>query len=206
MTWLLMRTGRFDEAESIAVAAMDVVEPRMRGGTPDEYATWGGLAMEAAAAAARNNRPAEAKELRTAATRAGKVLGKAHQNLLRHWSTLGPVTIAIKELEDSMIIGDARKVVRAAERDKVLQPAAWRHLGSPSSNDQNRYYLDLAGAYAQTGDPSAAMRELVQLDARAPEWFRHQTSAARTLEKIIAKQRILTTEMRTVGSHLGILS
>ncbi|MCK1823826.1 hypothetical protein MTQ10_30705 [Streptomyces sp. XM83C] len=55
---------RLDEAEQVAARSMDSVEPKITGAEPDHYAVWGGLAMEAAAAAARNNRPDEAKEYR----------------------------------------------------------------------------------------------------------------------------------------------
>lgn len=206
MCWLLMRTGRFNEAEDIAVLTMDLVEPRMRGATPDEYATWGGLAMEAAAAAARNNRPDEAKSLRRAASTAGRAVGATHKNLLRHWSRFGPVTVAIKELEDSMLIGDARAVVRKSAEEHMLQPKAWKRLGGPSSNDGNRHQLDLARAYVQTGDLSAGLDELSRLDETSPEWFRHQAHAALTFEELIQKRRTTTTQMRSVGAHLGFSS
>ncbi|WP_234016830.1 helix-turn-helix domain-containing protein [Streptomyces sp. LaPpAH-108] len=40
MCWLLVRTERFDEAEDIAVATMDAVEPKIMGASDDQYATW----------------------------------------------------------------------------------------------------------------------------------------------------------------------
>ncbi|WP_046506051.1 helix-turn-helix domain-containing protein [Streptomyces odonnellii] len=206
MCWLLMRTDRFDEAEDIAVASMDVVEPKIKGATANQYSTWGGLAMEAAAAAARNNRPDEAEELRKAAGTAAKAVGVSHRNVLRFWSLFGPVTAAMKELEDSMIAGDARAVVRQSSDREELQAKAWTRLGKPSSNDGNRYHLDLARAQVRTGDPSAAMEELVRLDRLAPEWFRHQSSAAITFEEVTRKRRTLTTEMREVGAHLGVFA
>ncbi|MFE5159090.1 helix-turn-helix domain-containing protein [Streptomyces sp. NPDC056697] len=204
MCWLLMRTTRFDEAERIAAESMDVVEPRIKGATEDEYATWGGLAMEAAAAAARNHRVDEAKEYRKAAATAGKAVGRAHRNLLRHWSIFGPVTVAMKELEDSMIVGDARTVLRRVSDEEVFKPKAWERLGGASTNDTHRYRLDVARARVRTGDASGAMEVLAKLDAEAPEWFRHQHSAVDTFHEVTKKRRTLTTEMRAVGSHLGV--
>lgn len=206
MCWLLVRTERFDEAEDIAVATMDIVEPKIMGGTADQYSTWGGLAMEAAAAAVRNNRPKEAKALRKAAGTAAEAVGRTHKNLLRHWSMFGPVTAAMKELEDFMIAGDARTVVRKSRDEPTLQEKQWKRLGGPSTNDGNRYRLDLARAYVRTGDPTLAMEELSHLDEIAPEWFRHQSSAAVTFEEITKKRRTLTTEMREVGAHLGVFA
>ncbi|MFE4664621.1 transcriptional regulator [Streptomyces sp. NPDC056716] len=206
MCWLLIRSQRFDEAEDIAVASMDAVEPKIMGATADQYATWGGLAMEAAAAAVRNNRPEEARALRRAASTAAQAVGKGHKNLLRHWSRFGPVTVAMKELEDHMITGDARSVIRKSKADEALQEKHWPRLGGPSTNDGHRYRLDLARAYVRTGDATAAMEELTHLDEAAPEWFRHQASAAITFEEITKKRRTLTTDMREVGSHLGIFT
>ncbi|MEN8652888.1 helix-turn-helix domain-containing protein [Streptomyces sp. 21So2-11] len=206
MCWMLMRTERFDEAEDIAVATMDLVEPKIKGATEDQYATWGGLAMEAAAAAARNNRPREAKALRKAAGTAAKAVGVTHKNLLRHWSMFGPVTASMKELEDLMVAGDARTVVRKSTEEENLQGKTWKRLGGPSTNDGNRYHLDLARAQVRTGDPTAAMEELARLDEIAPEWFRHQSSAAITFEEITKRRRTLTTEMREVGAHLGVFA
>ncbi|MGP3928037.1 helix-turn-helix domain-containing protein [Streptomyces sp. 8N616] len=206
MCWLLMRTDRLDEAEDIAVTAMDLVEPKIKGASPDEYATWGGLAMEAAAAAARNNRPDEARALRKMAGTAAKAVGTAHRNLFRHWSLFGPVTAAMKELEDAMVVGDARMVVRKSGEEEALQPKAWKRLGHPSTNDGNRYHLDLARARVRTGDPSAAMEELTRLDKIAPEWFRHQASAVVTFNEVTEKRRTLSTEMREVGAHLGVFA
>jgi transcriptional regulator with XRE-family HTH domain len=206
MCWLLLRTERFDEAEDIAVTTMDLVEPRINGASPDQYATWGGLAMEAAAAAARNNRPEEAKALRRSVATAAEAIGSTHKNLLRHWSRFGPVTAAMKVLEDHMIEGDARSVVRKAREEKLLHEKTWKRLGGPSTNDGNRYRLDLARAQVRTGDATGAMEELARLDTVAPEWFRHQAGAALTFEEITKKRRTLTTEMREVGAHLGFFS
>ncbi|MFE7464897.1 helix-turn-helix domain-containing protein [Streptomyces sp. NPDC057499] len=206
MCWTLIRTERFDEAEDIAIAAMDIVEPRIMGATPDEYATWGGLAMEAAAAAVRNNRPEEAKALRKAAATAAKAVGKTHKNILRHWSMFGPVTVTMKELEDYMIAGDARSVVRKAREEEALQEKSWQRLGGPSTNDGNRYRLDVARARVRSGDPTAAMEDLSALATAAPEWFRHQASAAITFEEVVKKRRTLTAEMREVGAHLGVFA
>ncbi|MFJ3220773.1 helix-turn-helix domain-containing protein [Kitasatospora sp. NPDC086801] len=206
MCWLLVRQGRLEEAERIAAQSMDVVEPKITGAEPDHYAVWGGLAMEAAAAAARNNRPDEAKEYRRAARVAATAVGTAHRNVSRHWSVFGPVTAAIKALEDSMVVGDARAVVRKAGEEVELSPKAWKRLGRPSTNDGNRFTLDMARAHTRTGDLSAAMDELTRAREAAPEWLRHQNSAAETMQEILSKRkRTLTSDMREMAGYLGVV-
>jgi transcriptional regulator with XRE-family HTH domain len=206
MCWLLVRQGRLDEAEKIAAQSMDVVEPKITGAEPDRYAVWGGLAMEAAAAAARNNRPDQAKEYRKAAKVAATAVGTAHRNISRHWSVFGPVTAAMKALEDSMVVGDARTVVRKAGEQEELAPAAWKRLGRPSTNDGNRFTLDMACAHTRTGDLSAAMEELARAREAAPQWMRHQSMAAETMQEILGKRkRTLTGEMREMAAYLGVV-
>ena len=74
----------------------------------------------------------------------------------------------MKELEDSMVVGDSGAVVRKAAEEEALQPSSWRRLGKPSTNDGNRYRLDIARARVRTGDPTGAMDELARLDDVAP--------------------------------------
>ncbi|MGW1184541.1 hypothetical protein ACWD7Y_12495 [Streptomyces drozdowiczii] len=158
-----------------------------------------------AARGAIEDAKAAGNNLKAAGT-AAKAVGKTHKNLLRHWSMFGPVTAAMKELEDFMIEGDAASVIRKSKEEATLQEKHWKQLGGPSTNDGNRYRLDLARAMVRTGDATAAMEELSHLDEIAPEWFRHQSSAAITFEEITKKRRTLTTDMREVGAHLGVFA
>ncbi|MFI1357095.1 helix-turn-helix domain-containing protein [Streptomyces sp. NPDC020898] len=206
LCFVLLRTGRFDEAEAVAVDAMDLVEPRITGADPDRYAVWGTMAMEAAAAAIRNNRPQEARDYRRAASVAAAAIGHEYQYGLPGTNSFGPVTAAMKSLEDAMIIGDARAVARRAEEEEALSPRAWKRLGSPGKNNRNRFALDVARAHVRTGDSARAEEELVRLCRVAPNWLDQQNMAAYTWEEVAAKRkRTLTPEMREVGRHLGVI-
>jgi transcriptional regulator with XRE-family HTH domain len=206
MCWLLLRQGRFDEAERVAAESMDVVEPKITKAEPDHYAVWGGLAMEAAAAAVRNNRPEEAKEYRKAARVAATAVGANHRNMSRHWTVFGPVTAAMKALEDFAVVGDVRAVVRKADEEEALSPKVWQRLGGPSVIDGHRFSLEVARAHSRTGDLSAAMEDLSQVRGVAPEWLRHQSMAAETMEEILKKRkRTLTAEMRDMAAYLGVV-
>lgn len=206
LCWTLLRTGRFDEAERIASEAMDLVEPKIRKAEPRHYVAWGGLAMEAAAAAVRNNRPQEARDYRHAAAVAATAVGRTPENSLSHWPAFGVVMAALKALEDAMIVGDARSVVRRASEEEALSPKAWSRLGRPHPNDGHRFSLDVARAHVRTGDPQAGMDELKRLYDSAPEWLRHQQAAASTMEEILStRKRTLTGDMREVAAHLGVV-
>lgn len=205
LCFVLLRTGRFDEAEKAAVEAMDLVEPKIRDADPVRYSVWGRAAAEAAAAAIRNNRPQEAQEYRRAVAVAAASLGRQHE-YDQPGLSFGPVTAAMKSLEDVMILGDARTVVRRAGEDEALSPKAWKEMGAPGRNDRNRFALDVARARAMTGDLSGAVEELMQLYRRAPNWLSHQNSAAYAWEDIASKRkRSLTPDMRELGRHLGVI-
>ncbi|OKI45502.1 hypothetical protein AMK15_36135 [Streptomyces sp. MJM1172] len=79
-------------------------------------------------------------------------------------------------------------------------------MGRPSTNDGNRFTLDVARAHTRTGDLSAAMDELTRARSAAPEWMRHQNMAAETMQEILGKRkRTLTTEMHEMASYLGVV-
>jgi hypothetical protein len=61
--WLLVRQGRLDEAERVSLATAEVVEPRISRASRKDLGAWGKLLVHASAAAARNNRPQEAREI-----------------------------------------------------------------------------------------------------------------------------------------------
>lgn len=206
LCFVLLRTGRFDEAEDAAVQAMDLVEPKLMTSDATRYAVWGAVAMEAAAAAIRNNRPQEAKEYRRAVSVAAASIGHQHQHAYEPSGAFGPVTAAMKSVEDALIIGDARTVVRRAEDDEALSPKAWKRLGAPGKNDRKRFALDVTRAHARTGDTTRAGEDLHRLYRTAPEWLLHQKAAVDAWQEIASKRkRSLPAEMREVGRHLGII-
>lgn len=206
MCWLLLRQGRLDEAEQLAARTADLIEPRLSRATPDECAAWGWLALRAAAAAGRNNRPQEARHYHRMANTAAAAVGREHTgSFFRHWTTFGPLTVGMKDVEDAMILGDARTVVRKSSQD-AMSPKAWKNTGRPSDDNWNRHRMDVARAQARTGDLTAAMDELAGVRRASPEWLRHQRMAAETMQEILKKRkRTLTAEMREMTAYLGVV-
>jgi transcriptional regulator with XRE-family HTH domain len=207
MCWLLLRQGRFDEAEQLAATTADQIEPALSKASPDECAAWGWLMLRASAAAMRNNRPSEAREYHRVANAAAAAVGQEHTgSYFRHWTTFGPVTVGMKQVEDAMILGDSRAVVRLSAEDNTLSPKAWKQLGRPSDDNWNRHRLDVARAYARTRDLTGAMDELKQVRRNSPEWIKHQAMAAETMEEILRRRkRTLTSDMREMAAYLGVL-
>ena len=204
--WLLIRQGRLDEAEHLAAATADKVEPHLSKASPDEWSAWGQLMLRASSAAVRNNRPEEAGGYQRAANMAAAAVGQEHTgSYYRHWTTFGPVTVGMKNVEYSMIVGDSRSVVRLAAEDSI-SPKAWKRLGRPSDDNWNRHRLDVSLAHTRTGDLSAAMDELKGVRRNSPTWLKHQAMAAQTMRELLGKRkRTLTRDMREMAAYLGVV-
>ncbi|MFE2922919.1 hypothetical protein [Streptomyces goshikiensis] len=142
---------------------------------------------------------------RVANTAASAVGREYTGSFFRHWTTFGPLTVGMKGVEDDMIVGDARAVVRKSGED-AMSPKAWKTAGRPSGENWNRHRLDVARAHARTNDLSAAMDELTGVRRASPEWLRHQRMAAETMQEILKKhKRTLTAEMRDMASYLAVV-
>ncbi|WP_116247717.1 helix-turn-helix domain-containing protein [Nocardiopsis sp. FIRDI 009] len=196
--WILLRQGRLDEAEQIAASTADEVEPRLSSATREELAAWGWLLLRASAAAARNNRPAEAREFARLAATAGGAVGAEVTDHLRGWGTFGPLTVRLKAIENQMVADRPDQVLAMADR----LPAG---VGRSTSDNWNRHRLDVACAHAALRQGTEATTVLVGLRRQAPEWLRHQRLAARTLRDVLAlRKRSLTRDQRELAAFLAV--
>ncbi|CAL9361677.1 hypothetical protein SUDANB120_00678 [Streptomyces sp. enrichment culture] len=204
MAWLLLRQDRFDEAEHLAAATADEIEPRMSSAQPGELALWGELLQRVASAAIRNNRGDVAKQARRMTKTAASALDREHVNFREHWTTFGPVTAEAKAIEDLSLIGDFRGVISRADEGPVGAKALAK-LGRPSANNWDRHRLDVARAHARLGSHQDAMEELCTIKRSSPEWLRHQAMARYIMTDILeSRKRTLTQEMRDMASHLDL--
>ncbi len=202
--WLLLRQGRFDECSAVAIATAEGFEPKMSEVEANRVVVWGELWMAVAAASIRDNRPADAKHARKMVDRAAAGMAREVHDFPSHWGNFGPVTAAIKKLEDRAIVGDVRGVL-ARLNDDVLNPKALKKVGMPSGSDWERHRLDVASAYAAVGSHVEATEELTTAMTSRPEWIKHQTLAREIMVDILgSRKRTLTQEMRTLAAHLEV--
>ncbi|MDA8372628.1 MAG: helix-turn-helix transcriptional regulator [Nocardiopsaceae bacterium] len=189
--WVLLRQGRMDEAEELSTATADQVEPRMSKASAEELAAWGWLLLRASAAAARNNRPDEAREAIRLARTAGAALGDEVTHRLRGWVSFGPITVELKAIENEAI---------ADRPDRVLAMSAPLAQGSSTSDNWNRHMLDVAKAYSRMRQDAEATQVLAQLAATSPQWLSHQRMAEETFAEIRGRRkRALTTDQRKLA-------
>lgn len=194
--WTLVRQGRFDEAEQLTAATADEVEPRISRASRHELGAWGRLLRRSSSAAARNNRPAEAREMLRLARTAAAALGGATDAQLPRGG-FGQVSVALQAIENHMVARHPHRVLGLASRipaTVVSDSDGWR-----------RHLLTVAQAHVvlrHDGDP---LEILDGLHARRPEWLRHQRAAADVFRDARAlRKRPLTGQQRALGQFLGV--
>src|SRR5262249_44307833 len=195
LCWLLLREGRLDEAEELAVVTADAVEPSFRRDPPDRRGTWGGWRLRAAAAAVRNTRADRAWEMLDAADAAATrtaAAGPVRTPAPATVGTFGTGTVAMKRVETAVIAGDT---TRALELAAAVPPE-----DRPTSNNRNRHLLDVAYSQVDLRLYGEAAATLQQVRHDAPSWLRHQRYARDIVEQLLAARR------RAIGDELAQLA
>ncbi|MEV8480238.1 helix-turn-helix transcriptional regulator [Streptomyces sp. NPDC051173] len=208
MSWLLLRQGRFDDAERAAIETADHLEPRISKAPPERLAVWGWLALQAAAAAVRNNRPDDSAEARRIAESAAAALGR-HSDARHRFGRFDTAVAGMKGLEDELISenGDPYRVIdestgKARFSDHAMKAARI----AETDKEWNRHRLTVATAFVKVGEHDKALDRLTAVDYANPQWLRHQRMAQDVMTAIVQRRkRRLTAEMRAMATHLGVL-
>lgn len=195
-TWLLMRQGRLEESRELAVRWADDLEPRLSRATEDELAGWGWLLLQGSAAALRDNRVGEADDLmrlaRSVAVLTGRELPRGGSTL----ATWGPITVAYKRAERSIVLDRPDEVLATAAR--------LTGVGGGSSTEYHRHRLDVAKAHVMMRGHGEAVEVISGIHAAAPEWLSEQRYARDIMAQLVRGRRTLTSEMRTLADAVGL--
>ncbi|OPC82129.1 hypothetical protein B4N89_15325 [Embleya scabrispora] len=196
-TWLLIRERRLDEAEHLAVALSDAIEPRFRTATPWQLGTYGWLLLQAASAATRNNRPDVATELFRTARAAAVRIGPGSGRLAYEHRDFGTPLVSMKLAEQASVQGDARRVLKIAKSVPARSAA--------TVEDYSRHRLDVANAYLEMKETGEALETLIEVRNGAPDWFRVQPFAKDVTSRLVEKRkRRMPTELVSIADDLGI--
>ncbi|MGH3814156.1 MAG: helix-turn-helix domain-containing protein [Pseudonocardiaceae bacterium] len=159
---VLMRQGRFLDAERISVAAAEQLEPT-RQASPAQLSIFGGLVLRGATAAARQRRAGAAVDLLTEATIAAQRIGVDRTD---YDVVFGPGHVVMGAADCAVVAEDyatAAKVARTMPRDAAL-PLSTR----------SRHLADVAHAELRLGRTKVAESVLLAMERAAPEWAMHQ--------------------------------
>jgi len=172
--WLLMRQGRLDEAEAISVTTAEAVEPRISRASRTSLGAWGKLLVHASAAAARNNRAQEAREMLRLGRTAGAALTGGTVVAESSWGRFDWRTVAFQGIENQLVAERPERVLRLAQRVASVGNTVF----------MRRHLLDVAQAHAMLRQRDEATGVLERLRAETPEWLRHQRMAAETFRQV----------------------
>ncbi|MEV7140783.1 helix-turn-helix domain-containing protein [Streptomyces tauricus] len=194
LSWVLLRQGRWEQAQDVAVRKADSLEPRFRKSTPNEYAVYGNLLVAAATPAARRDDREEAMSLLTTAEAAAIRSGP-----VRTYGTAFSVVDVRTQRVNIALAGSAGR-----------PEDALRYSGDVQVEDISRpvhsasFRVDVAQAQYQTGDAEGALETLLEVERDQPEWIRFQALAAATVREMLETERRRSTPLRSLAARLGV--
>jgi transcriptional regulator with XRE-family HTH domain len=155
---VLLGQGRFVDAERVAVATAEDVQPRGEA-SPAELSVYGGVLLLGATSAARQGRTGTATEL------LGEVADRVGVDRTDYEVPFGPSNVVMQSTDCSVIGEDyvaAAQVARRMPRDSALPLAA-----------RSRHLADVAYAQLRLGHTKAAESALLTMERAAPEWTQY---------------------------------
>ncbi|MQS05893.1 helix-turn-helix domain-containing protein [Streptomyces alkaliphilus] len=198
--WLLLRSGRLQEASDLAARWAVELEPRLSTATNGELSAWGAVLLRVAATAARDSRPDDAQHALRLATAAGAMMrpgGAGEARTAGFYRGFSSVTVAMQRAERAMVEDRPDEVLRLADRIGALRLA-------PTVNSRNRHLLDVANAQVRTRQYGEATETLLRVERDAPQWLGHQRYARDIVQAMTERRRKLTPEMRRLARTIHL--
>lgn len=196
-SWILLRQGRYAEAERVAVRMAEQVEPSFSAATPAALATFGNLLINASAATVRagvTERAAEYVDV------AGGAALRHGSDAINRWSVFGPSVVAMTRVNNAVELGDFSTAVRGADEFDATEaggvPATWRA----------RYCLNVAYANIEVSDVAAALMSLTRARALAPEWVRYHPMGRAVVGELLNRvPRRASAQLRSLAKYFEVV-
>jgi hypothetical protein len=194
--WVLLRQGTLAQAHDLAAHWSDAAEPRLSRASREELAAWGRFLLRLSTAAARDNRPGEAKDALKLARVAAVAVGDDFILPYNPWQAFGPMAVSMIQAENATI----------QDRPDITLAVAVQLQGRrfPVPRLYHRHRLDVAHAHAAMRQHSEAVTVLHEIRRDAPEWLAQQRYARDILNQIIGRRRTLIPEMRALADFLHL--
>lgn len=175
LVWTLVRQGRHAEAERIAVAAAERIQPAMFDRDPTRASVLGNLLFNAATAAVSAGQPRRADDLlaeaKAAAIRAGA-------DTANEAGIFGPRVAHLHEVDCAARAGDPERALHLAASAPTARghvPGFW----------ESGHRLRLAAAAVRVRRDRDAVRHLAEARNIAPAWARTQPLGTATMTALI---------------------
>jgi tetratricopeptide (TPR) repeat protein len=194
---VFLPAGRIVEAKEIALSAAGALEPRLDASTA-HLASWGGLLLTAAIAAARQGDGREAWELVGESKAAARRLGIDHADL---HTIFGPTSLAIQAVQVAAELGDGHEVLRRA---KFVEPI---RLPAHLVERRSHFLIDVARGHAHRADYPTALATLLEAERLAPEEVRYNPIASELVMVLLKRERRSATPgLRDLSTRIGIVA
>lgn len=190
LSHVFLRQGRFTEAERVAVATAQDVQPSDDAAVP-KLSVYGGLLLGGATAAARGGRVGAAEAL---LDEAGEVAGRTGVDRTDYEVVFGPSNWVMQSADVAVVAEDyatAAAVARRMPRDSALPLAA-----------RSRHLADVAHSQVRLDHDGAAELALLTLERGAPEWTAHHRLPRVLVGELLTRRRI-SVALRELAGRLG---
>ncbi|MEV0526651.1 helix-turn-helix transcriptional regulator [Streptomyces sp. NPDC050439] len=194
LSWVLLRQGRWEQAQAVAEKKADDLEPSFRRGTSEQLAVFGNLLVAAATPAARRDQHDEALHLLTTAESAAIRSGPTRA----YGSAFSVADVRTQKVNISL----AGTESHPAEALRMAAEVNLASISRPVHSASHR--VDVAQAKYQTGDQEGALTDLLQIEQDQPEWIKFQTLAATTVAEMLEAERRRNSRLRGLASRLGV--
>jgi transcriptional regulator with XRE-family HTH domain len=191
LTYVLIRQGRFLDAERVAIATAAKIQPAGNASTA-QLSVYGGLLLRGATAAARGDRAGAATELLTEAT---AVAGRTGVDRTDYEVVFGPSNVVMQSADVAVVTEDyaaAAEVARRMPRNSML-PLAGR----------SRHLADVAHAELRLGRDQAAESALLTMEQSAPEWTAHHQLPRMLVGELLTRRRP-SSRLRELAQRLRV--
>ena len=192
----LLRNGRRDEAERIAVVSAERLTAKAASDAPDVVSLAGALWLVGGVIAARRTDRSEAQARLSSAQQMADLLG--HDGNFA-WTAFGPTNVLIHEGTIASELGDPYRVLEAA----AMIDAESLPVGL--NGRRSRIYLDLAWAQTQARNDMEAVLHLQQAERVAPESLRYNTIAREQLRELLRRARRPSPALTGLANRAGVL-
>jgi transcriptional regulator with XRE-family HTH domain len=192
MSWQLLVSGRFVEAERVAVQAAKSTEPH-GDVVPQVLSVHGSLLVQVANAAARDGRSDIAREFLALAR---EIAQRVAADRMDYEIPFGPSLVTMQTVDVHVVTEDYPAALDAAAQ----MPA---NPGLPVAS-RCRHLADRACAHANLGHEDQALALLLTAERLSPDWIRHQTLVRSVVRELLAAERRRSTPLRELAKRVGV--
>ncbi|MDQ2884023.1 MAG: helix-turn-helix domain-containing protein [Actinomycetota bacterium] len=192
VSWHLLVSGRFAEAERVAIRAAESVEPH--GEVPAQaLSVYGSLLVQVANAAARDGRSALAGDFLASASEVAQRMG---HDRVDYEIPFGPSLVTMQTVDVGVVTENYPAALASASR-MPANPAL------PLAS-RCRHLTDRACAHVNLGQQEQALALLLTAKGMAPDWIRHQTLVRSVTLDLLTAERTRSTPLRELAKHIGV--